>query len=80
MNKSYPGYPPRICLDYKVIKNIDTQVERKKRGKTSYVRGFTDHPLTVRSVSVKVKGEKKKTAERKEMTYCVYEKKKKQQG
>ena len=42
--------------------------------------GFTDQPLPVKNnqvcVTAKVKGEmKKKTTERKEMTYCVYEKK-----
>ena len=30
-------------------------------------------------VTARVKGEKKKTTERKEMTYCVYEKKKKRE-
>ena len=51
----------------------------EKRDKTSYVRGFTDHPLPV-CVTARVKGEKKKIAtERKKiMTYCVYKRKEKQ--
>ena len=47
--------------------------ERDKTSYVRYVRGFTDHPLTVRSVTTKVKGEKKKKRKKakKEITYCV---------
>ena len=34
---------------------------RKKRDKTNYVLGFTDHPLTVRPASQQGRKEKKKT-------------------